>query len=184
MTVFDAMTAGYILALPCDIYLDATDPDRLVYSIPGAMAELKSALFSSHDIKQYSEYPIDKTKFHKDLLRLHPFWIIGTESGYSTLVMQPLNADDTPLNAISGIIDTDKFLTDGHFSFVVDKTFKGILKKGTPLAQVIPFKRESFVSEIVDDDTAEKTLAKQRRTIRSVFIGGYKNSFRSKKEYK
>ena len=68
------------------------------------------------------------------------------------LIIQPQNADDSPLMAISGIIDTDKFIVNGHFSFIVKRGFSGIIKQGTPLVQVIPFKRENWTSSIIVED--------------------------------
>jgi hypothetical protein len=86
--------------------------------------------------------------------------------------------------AFNGLIDTDKFISDGHFSFLVKKGFKGVLKQGTPIVQIIPFKREDWSSELVDLETAAAEVQKQRFRLRSVFSGGYKNKFRTKKEYK
>lgn len=183
MPIFDSMTAGYVITAPCDIFIDATNPDSLVYSIPASLAHIKGQLFATHDIKQYEHYPIDKSRQHKDLLRIHPFWMIETDPGYSCLIIQPQHSDDSPLTAISGIIDTDKFIVNGHFSFIVDKSFNGIIKQGTPLVQVIPFKRENFVSSLGDYESAKKITEKQGRQLRSVFMNGYKNKFRSKKQY-
>ena len=64
MPIFDAMTVGYLIATPCDIYINATDPENLVYSIPKPMAEFKADLFSRHAFEQYSDYPIDPSKYH------------------------------------------------------------------------------------------------------------------------
>ena len=52
------------------------------------------------------------------------------------------------LKAIPGVIDTDTYPSDGFLSFFVPKNFKGIIKQGTPFIQVIPIKREKFVSKI------------------------------------
>lgn len=185
MPIFDSMTAGYIMTAPCDIYVDATDPEKLTWSIPAALSHMKSDMFASHDFLQYSEYPIDPSRHHKTLLRIYPFWAVGTPKGYSTLFIQPLHADqDSPLTALSGIVDTDTFLSEGHLSFLVKKGFKDVIKQGTPLIQIIPFKRESWSSEIVDLEEAKITSNKQNLKLRSTFVNGYKDRFRSKKEYK
>lgn len=183
MPIFDAISAGYLILSPCDIYIDATNPDKIHYSIPAELTEFKSDMFSMHGKEQYDGYPIDKSKYHSDLLRILPFWSVKTPRGTSSLIIQPLHADKSPLFAFSGIIDTDKFISDGHFSFLVEKDFKGVIKQGTPLVQVIPFKRESWGMSIVEPDTSKEELEAQRLSLRATFINGYKNKFRSKKDY-
>lgn len=184
MPVFDSMTAGYIISAPCDIYLDATNPEKLEYSVPIALKSFQPDMFAFHAREQYTEYPLDVSKYHKDLFRIMPFWSVGTEKGYSCLFINPMHAEESPLVAIPGIVDTDGFITEGHFSFMVKKDFKGTIKQGTPLVQVIPFKRDNWEMQIVDPDESQRALDKQRFNLRSTFVNGYKNKMRSKKEYK
>lgn len=184
MPVFDIMTAGYIITAPCDIYVDATDPEKLVWSVPAAFSHLKSDMFASHAREQYSEYPLDPSTQHKTLLRVWPFWAIGTPKGYSCMFTQPFHSDNSPLYAISGLVDTDAFVTEGHLSFIVKKNFKGVIKQGTPLVQVIPFKRESWKSEVVPLEEARAVFNKQTFKLRSTFLNAYKDKFRFKKDYK
>lgn len=183
MPVFDITTAGYMIAAPCDIYLDSRDPDKLIYSIPEHIRQFKGDLFSTHAAEQYSEYPIDPNRYHKDLLRIQPFWSIGTPEGYSTIFANPFHRN-SPLFAFSAIIDTDNFVSEGHLSFLVEKDFDGIIKQGTPIMQIIPFQREAWESEVLTEEQALPLLKKQRLGLRSVFSNAYKNKFRSKKEYK
>lgn len=184
LPIFDAMTAGYIIVAPVDIYLDATAPEKLSYQIPAALTQFKGDIFATHDRRQYSNMPIDQDRHHRDLLRIMPFWIVSTPPGYSALFMNPMHRDGSPLTAIPGVIDTDGYPSDGHLSFIVEKDFKGVIKQGTPLVQVIPFKREDWKMEIVDASESESFLRKHRMKLRSTFNNGYKNKFRSPKEYK
>ncbi len=184
MPVFDLLTAGYIIVAPCDIHLDATDPEKLSYSIPLAIKQFQSDIFASHAPEQYDEYPVDTLKYHKTLFRVMPFWSISTPTGYSTLFAQPFHRDDTDLFAMSAIVDTDTFISEGHLSFLVKKGFKGVIKQGTPLVQLIPFKREDWESETVTADESAKKLFSQRLKLRSSFVNGYKDKFRFKKDYK
>jgi hypothetical protein len=184
MPIFDIFTAGYMLVAPCDIYLDATSPEKLEWSIPSGLKQYQSDLFSFHSPEQYENYPVDPDKYHKQLLRIMPTWCVGTEDGYSTLFINPQHIYASPLWAFSAIVDTDKFVTDGHLSFLVEKNFKGVIKQGTPLVQIIPFKREAWESEIMVPEVSTTLFAQQRFQLRSVFTNGYKLKFRSKKEYK
>jgi hypothetical protein len=182
MPIFDAITAGYTLRLPMDVFVDATG-EKLTWQIPLAMSKFKGDMFASHERRQYEKYPYGE-KWHQDLLRIMPFWMVKTPKGYSTLIMQPLHGDTSPLFAVAGLVDTDGFATDGHFSFWVEKGFKGVIPQGTPIAQVIPFKREDWQMKIESYEATKKDIIPQRHSLRSTFSNGYKNKFRSRKEYK
>jgi hypothetical protein len=183
MPIFDAMTAGYIFGAPCDIYVNAKDPNKLEYSIPRPLNEFKGDLFSTHSFEQYSEYPIDLNKYHKQLLRIQPFWSIETPEGYSTLFINPIHRP-SPLFAFAGLIDTDNFVSEGHLSFLVEKDFEGVIKQGTPIIQLIPFKREAWESEVIPAEISMPRVKTQGFKLRSVFSNAYKNKFRVMKEYK
>tara|TARA_B110000259_G_scaffold186506_1_gene237891 strand:- start:245 stop:967 length:723 start_codon:yes stop_codon:yes gene_type:complete len=184
MPVFDAMTAGYMLVAPCDIHLDSTDPEKLSWSLPIDMRKWEKDLFSFHGFDQYDSYPIDPEDYHKQLLRIMPFWAVGTDDGYSTFFMNPHHTDNSPLWAFSALVDTDQFVSDGHLSFLVKKDFKGTIKQGTPLVQIFPVRREEWESELADPAETKIIFRKQRAMLRSVFTGGYKAKFRSKKDYR
>ena len=185
MPIFDVMTAGYILTLPCDIYVNATNPEKLQYFVPpNVLDNLQEDLFAEHLPEQMAEYPKDPTRYHKDVLRIDPFYTVGTAKGYSSLMIQPVHGDPSPLHAFGAMIDTDTFISNGHYSFFVEKNFNGIIKQGTPLIQVIPFKRDSFATKVVRFEQAKIILKRQGAKLRSTFTNGYKNKFRSTKEYK
>lgn len=184
MPIFDIMTAGYIIPLPMDLYIDTTNPEKIEWSVPLGVRSFGSDLVSSHSREQYSHYPIDTDKYHKDLFRVMPFWAVKTDPGYSCLIMNPIHQDKVPFWTFGGIVDTDNFITDGHISMLVEKDFKGVIKQGTPFAQVIPFRREDWSMEVVDVEEANKEVFKQRLNLRSTFVNGYKNKMRSKKEWR
>jgi hypothetical protein len=183
MPIFDLMTAGYMITLPCDVYVDATNPERLNWSIPNGILSYQADMFAVHAKDQYRNMPVDKAIYHEDLLRIFPFWAVGTPKGYSAIFLQPPFLDNSPLNAVQAIVDTDSFITDGHLSFWVKKDLKGIIKQGTPLLQVIPFKRDDWQKEVIPVEESEKLFEKQRLMLRSAFSNAYKNIFRSKKTY-
>lgn len=184
MPVFDSMTSGYIIYFPCDVYIDATDPEKITWSIPDKMRMIRKDLVSSHSPEQVSHYPRDEKKYHKDVFRILPFWSVGTEAGYSCLFTHPIHRDKLPFKAFTAIIDTDNFISDGHLSMYIEKDFKGIIERGTPLAQVIPFKRESYAMELVGLEKAAKEISKQRMSVRSKFKNFYRDHLRQKKEYR
>jgi hypothetical protein len=183
MPIFDLISAGYIVSAPCDIYLDSTNPEKLEWSIPLGLMSFQADMFAIHAKEQYDTMPVNLQIHHKDLLRIFPFWAVGTPKGYSSIFLQPAYSDHSPLTALQAIVDTDTFITDGHLSFWVEKDFKGVIKQGTPLIQVIPFKREAWQKELVPVSESESLFHKQRLLVRSMFMNGYKNLFRQRKTY-
>lgn len=183
MPIFDLLTSGYILSAPCDIYIDATNPERIEWSIPSGILSFQGDMFAVHSREQYDKMPINTSVYHKDLIRIFPFWAVGTPKGYSSIFINPPYMDNSPLTALQAIVDTDAFITDGHLSFWVEKDFKGVVKKGTPLVQVIPFKRESWQKDVRSSEESESLFHQQRLKLRSTFANAYKNIFRSKKDY-
>jgi hypothetical protein len=64
-----------------------------------------------------------------------------------------------------------------------DIAFQGLIPKGTPIAQVIPFKREGWHMEIGSDKDV-KEHNKIIEKMRTKFFDRYKSMFWSRKEYK
>lgn len=184
MPVFDIMNSGYIIYMPCDVFVDATNPEKLKWSIPLAASQMKKDLVSSHSPEQVSHYPLKTSQYHKELFRIMPFWSIGTEKGYSCMLVQPFHSDPLPFRVFGGIVDTDHFIADGHYSLQIEKDFKGVIERGTPIVQVIPFKRENYKMELMSPEESNKALVLQRLQIRSRFKNFYRDHMRQPKEYK
>ena len=83
-----------------------------------------------------------------------------------------------------GIVDTDKYTAPVNFPFVLnDANFEGLIPAGTPMAQVIPFKREDWnmrIGEMKDLEDQNKVT----RHLRTSFFDSYKNKFRQPKNYR
>tara|TARA_R110002051_G_scaffold167819_1_gene238508 strand:- start:594 stop:881 length:288 start_codon:yes stop_codon:yes gene_type:complete len=84
---------------------------------------------------------------------------------------------------IDGIVDTDTYINIINFPFILlkrDKQF--LLKKGEPMIQVIPFKRESW--KMSSDFYFEKDHGKTLNLLNSEFINRYKKYWWKKKSFK
>jgi hypothetical protein len=85
---------------------------------------------------------------------------------------------------LPGIVDTDQYNAPVNFPFVLnDVTYEGLIPAGTPMAQVIPFKRESWEMSL----GTQEDLENQNKTtirLRTRFFDSYKSQFRQPKEYK
>lgn len=179
MPVFDSITAGYIIALPADVYVsqqetpDGTKQPYFEWSSFG--------LVQFHPAEQAPNHP--SRNGHMAYPKWINPWAIKTPKGYSTLFVQPFHRESV-FTILPGIVDTDNYSAPVNFPFVLnDITFEGMIPKGTPIAQVIPFKRESWEMQI----GGEKELREQitiTNKLQTKFFDRYKSMFRSPKEYK
>jgi hypothetical protein len=173
MPVFDAITAGYIIESPADVYVSVKDGNQwFEWSDFG--------LINFHPIEQAPEHPA-KNGFPYPKWT-NP-WAISTPKGYSTLFVQPFHRESV-FTILPGIVDTDTYTAPVNFPFTInDPTFEGLIPKGTPIAQVIPFKRESWTMQL---GTKEELLQQEKvsKMLQSKFFDRYKSMFWSKKEYK
>ena len=48
---------------------------------------------------------------------------------------------------MAGIIDLDEGMYNGNIPFFINGNFTGVIDQGTPIAQIIPFKREDWKIE-------------------------------------
>jgi hypothetical protein len=78
-------------------------------------------------------------------------WAVKVPEGYSVLYTQPFNRFELPFLTTSGIIDNDQVNLPGTMPFFVVKGFVGVVPAGTPYAQMLPFKREDWHSEVDAD---------------------------------
>jgi hypothetical protein len=179
--VFDAITSGYTILLHCDLNVRFVVENGERKQITEWSNLLKDPVISSHDFVQFSEYPgvprgVDALKY------ISPFGIV-TPPGYSCLLTQPMHQDYSPIKIFEGVVDTDKE-HKVFFPFVYKNPhFEGLIPAGTPIVQVIPFKRENWKIRI-DDEQALKTVRKQEKKIGSSMFAQYKNLWWTKKEYR
>ena len=172
MPVFDAIVAGYIITLPADVYVSIKDGEQYFE-------------WSDHNLVSF--HPIEQAPNHPNRNE-HPYpkwtnpWAIKTPKGYSTLFVQPFHRESV-FTILPGIVDTDKYFSPVNFPMVInDPNFEGLIPKGTPIAQVIPFKRESWNIELGGD----KELQEQQNVtsnLQNKFFDRYKSMFRTQKEY-
>jgi hypothetical protein len=174
MPFFDAMTFGYHIPLPCDVWVDKTNND---FNIQWAADEIK--VVSKHDERQYDNEMIPE-EFEKIVFKWINQWIVKTPKNWSCLFTQPIHQDKVPFQCFTGLVDTDKFPRPVNIPFVVQKNFSGLIPKGTPIVQIIPIKREKFVSSYSFDDGRYSSIWQKTR---NVFFDRYKRFFRQPKEF-
>ena len=82
---------------------------------------------------------------------------------------------------LEGVVDTDNYYTAVNFPFVLktpDKEF--MIPAGTPIAQVIPFKRDKWESSFSSDKESANGI---NTYLNSQFFDRYKRMFWQRKSF-
>lgn len=169
--VFDSITAGYLIKLPADVFV--TTVDGLPYYEWSNLG-----LIEFHPIEQAPNHPLGNSFPYPKWI--NP-WAIKTPKGYSTLFVQPFHRE-SPFTILPGIVDTDTYTAPVNFPFVLNNPkFEGIIPAGTPIAQIIPIKRDDWKMES-NTDFEEHSRINVR--LLSKMFDRYKTLFWSKKNYR
>lgn len=132
---------GYIFKTPCDIeFYHENDMPKINVS-----TKYKNFVQERGEVIGM-KVPIGFSKYH---FHWAVNWGPELPKGYSAIYLNPLNRFDLPFFNTSGIIDNDVVFTPGNLPFFIQEGYNGVIKKGTPYLQVVPFKREDWQSEIV-----------------------------------
>lgn len=178
---FDSMSMGYLFRMPVDLYIN-TKNGKSECSIPDQFSLVKHKIIDWHSSEHISHYPVDFNIYLKDVFRINLMWMIKTPPGYSTLFTSPMHQGHIPIKAIEAVIDTDNFLTAGLNSFFLQKDFEGTIKQGTPIVQIIPFKRESW-DMVIDLNHDPKNIFNQRKQGDALFPNAYRHMAWEKKNF-
>lgn len=130
-----------------DIKIHRTELGRpfAKYQFPASYGEEHIANVSPHADWQIN-HALDGNLFVTNILKLHSPHIIRTPKNYSMLIQKPANSFDTDLHIWSGVVDTDNYPLNINLPFYWTGTEFGdfIVKRGTPIAQLIPIKRNDW----------------------------------------
>jgi hypothetical protein len=165
MPFMDTLISGYVLTTPVNIYINEENSEFPLSNIFNNGTNLRIRWDGPPSLENFiMERPKDSGStmprpagHYENHLVFSEFWSIKTPRGWSLLMTQPLNRHDLPFTIASGIIDSDKFWAPGNVPFFVKKGFSGVIPEGTPFAQLIPIKRESW-KMVIDKGMADTNL--------------------------
>jgi len=173
--MLDLITAGYIVPLHADMEVKIIDNNPII-----TWSSMYRPVVEQHLNERVFGMEIPDG-YYNSVFKYFTSWIIKTPPGYSTLITHPFGYKNLPFHSFSGIVDSDTFHGDINTPFVLKKDFSGIIPKGTPMMQLIPFKRDEWKSEFI------KGTAFDREKIINILTtkihSGYKKIFRSPKSY-
>jgi hypothetical protein len=172
MPFLDSLTAGYLYLLEDDLVVELAEDGRPTLSWASDVMIL--------DKRPTIELPVPDN--------CHPIhygwrmnWYYETPPGYSVMITHPLNRHDLPFYTMSGIVESDVWGLPVFTAFFLKRGFQGVIPKGTPIFQIIPFKRDNWELEV--DKTQEKMDDHEFRAEnrRSLLYGYYKKTAWRKK---
>jgi len=175
MPLFDMMTAGYIITTPCDIFVQQNK---------------NGTIFTWSDEKTGVAFqPIEQVQNHPfysgvgNITRMVLPWSVKTPKGWSIL-FTGLAHRESVFEILPAIIDTDVYTSPTNTFFKLSNSlFEGLIPMGTPYAQIIPIKRESWKSKL----GGAKELQEHKKInaqLSLTLFDRYKNLWWQRKEYK
>ena len=172
----DSMTAGYIIPFDQDYVVDPVEND---FSVTPANKEQFN--FGFHSKAQLPKEWHKKTGEYAG--KFINKWLIKTPPGYSCLFIHPMNRSEDRWKILEGVVDTDNYVNVINFPFILKKRDEQFLiKKGDPMVQLFPFKRESWKSWV--GFYHEKLHSKTMNMLNSKWVDRYKTMFWNKKNYR
>jgi hypothetical protein len=173
--LLDGLSAGYIIPLWVDVMVEQQNNFPYIYW------KTQSDIFEQHGSPS-KEIPAP-IGYDQVVYKYLNTWIPQTPKGYSCLIISPLGYGDLPFKAVPAIVDTDRSTLDLIFPMWVKKGFEGIVEKGTPMVQIIPFKRDDWDSTFSYYEDNE-FLVVQEKNFNSTMVGHYLKNHHSKKKFK
>jgi hypothetical protein len=183
MPFLDAMTQGYIIPLWADLYVDSVyDEEQETFVPTFTWTPGSKPSIETHSPQQVEHMPgmKESTGGNTAFKFINP-WIIETPKGYSSLFVPPINQENSQFKAISAIVSTDMYPHQVALPFIwtAPSGWTGVLTRGTPIIQVIPFKRDDFKHDIREMSLKEQNMQQSTmHALNSTFKGGYKKLFR------
>lgn len=169
--VLDAFGVGYIYSLPIEVKFDYSS---------GRFASISDIdMVQSHVPEQIKGWNATD-EYIPFAFKWRNFNIIKTPPGWSCLFTHPLNRMDLPFTTLSGVVDTDTHQSPVNFPFFMKHGYDGVtIELGTPLVQIIPFKRSDWESKKLPFDPYDSAILNITKRTED----NYKKSFWQKKNY-
>ncbi|UBF19234.1 hypothetical protein HRTV-17_gp35 [Halorubrum phage HRTV-17] len=153
----EAMTMGWIIPLAGEVHFTAED-GYVEYNW-----EFNRSLVSSHSLEQVGGTMFPNHEW--PVLKFNNYWCMKVPDGYSALITNPMNRPGQPFTPFSGVVDIDNYFNNVNAPFMwTGGDFEGIFDAGTPIVQVIPFKRDSMLTDATARPMTEDEEMERKRT--------------------
>lgn len=125
----------------------------------------------------YEQCPVKINDQRKNYFKIANPWIIKTPPGYSCLIMQPFYHFENRFQLMPAIVDTDKHDMAVDLPGYINSQNPITIESGTPIAQIIPFKRDDWEMEI-------SVESRQTSRLTFMFQSAYRKIFHNRKIFK
>jgi hypothetical protein len=176
MPFLDAMRTGWILPLAATVRLEIAEQGQRV----DAGWDFDRTMVSFHHAYQVNGHPAQPCPPCK----FHNHWSIRTPAGWSCLFVPLLNRANPVFEVAAGVVDTDSYTALINLPFFATGA-DGLhtIEKGTPLVQVIPFRRtDAAIESVVRAETAAEAAERTRiQRATSASQGWYRQEVRARR---
>jgi hypothetical protein len=185
MPFFDSLSSGYMVVLHTDIHVSTQENGSKFIRWESQKTRNKIG-------EESEEYPVTARDPSHNPIPVPPgctgdhfAWMLPyyfkVEKGHSLFISHPFNRFDLPFITLTGIVDAEKTISRGNLPFFIKSDFEGIIEAGTPIAQIFPFKRDSWKAveqnSIIEEGELHRTRSRRK------FFNFYKDNMWFKKEF-
>lgn len=168
----DSMLTGYALTAPVDFLVEIEN------GMPKIRHRAEGPFIGERSPDQEVPAP---PGFYSQQFTWQTKAAISIPEGYSLLFTHPLNRVDLPFYTLSGVVDGPYDMQPGNLPFYIRRGFTGVIEAGTPIAQIIPIKQDSWKA-VSNKDIIEKAEKNQRLSNKHI-LGWYKKNIWKRKRY-
>lgn len=173
--MLDAMITGYTVPLWSDVQV------RQEENGPRITWKVSQDVFGPHGNWGAPLIP-PPLGYDNVVFKFNTSFRIRTPKGYSVIIRNVAGHNGLPFYAIPAIIDTDKSVIDTNIPVWVRSGFDGIVEKGTPMAQIIPFKRDNWKATFTWI-TEEQMRQEDDKGFASTIVNNYVKNIWSRKKF-
>jgi hypothetical protein len=171
--MLDALCFGYIIPLWADVQVGFENGSQFI------KWRVTEPVFEGHNA-----YGVEKPEgYGNQAFKFMNKWLPKLPKGYSLFITSPIGYPNSPFKALSGIIDYDKSNHPLLPPVFLKNDFEGILEKGTPMIQMIPFKRNDWTSSFSQQDL-EQSRINMDRDVKATIVNNYVKNIWSKKSFR
>tara|TARA_R100001591_G_C4335374_1_gene179226 strand:- start:167 stop:1039 length:873 start_codon:yes stop_codon:yes gene_type:complete len=162
--------------------------NKIIYTMKKSETRQAQITISGDDVGTHSQEqvigaPSLKLPFGKNLYKLNSPWQIETPKGWSVQFKNPPNRPENGLVFFEGIVDSDAYTINVNFPFFWnggDGEF--LIEKGTPLLQVVPFKRDTLDLCVTQGDVKASEESDQLKKMSTLAYDRYRRLFWHKRK--
>ena len=176
---FDVITTGYALVLTENIYVEQTLNGPVIRWQDNGKNRIAP-------VSSRPPYATDPMPAPVGYAKEHFIWqkqmVVKPPEGYSILYTHPLNRFDLPFFTVSAVVD-DYIMPGANISFYIKDDFEGEILAGTPVAQLIPYKREEWKA-VKDKNVLIESKHSRAPMKKLILEGWYRKNVWKKKTYR